>query len=100
MFDLEDASNDGTIDAEEFSIVCSSYGLNKSECQEAFRKMSKVSIPTSALNWKWINSNIPLTHQQGAVEVTREEFAELWREYFSSDDPAAAGNFIFGKTSF
>lgn len=50
MFDLEDASNDGTIDAEEFSIVCSSYGLNKSECQEAFRKMSKVSIPTSALN--------------------------------------------------
>lgn len=52
MFDLEDASNDGTIDAEEFSIVCSSYGLNKSECQEAFRKMSKVSIPRSASKLK------------------------------------------------
>lgn len=41
------------------------------------------------------------THQiQGAVEVNRAEFAVLWREYFSSDDPASAGNFIFGKTSF
>ena len=43
MFDLEDASTDGTIDAEEFSIVCSSYGLDKAECQEAFRKMSQVN---------------------------------------------------------
>ena len=37
---------------------------------------------------------------QGAEEVTRETFAELWQQYFSSDDPAAPGNFIFGKTSF
>ncbi|XP_035775841.1 calexcitin-1-like [Anopheles albimanus] len=77
MFDLEDASHDGTIDGDEFSIVCSSYGVDKNECQEAFKKMSK-----------------------GAVEVNREEFAELWREYFSSDDPVSPGNFIFGKTSF
>lgn len=77
MFDLEDASNDGTIDAQEFAIVCSSYGLDTSECEQAFAKMSK-----------------------GAIEVTRDEFAILWREYFSSDEPSAAGNFIFGKTSF
>lgn len=43
MFDLEDASHDGTIDGDEFSIVCSSYGVDKNECQEAFKKMSKVS---------------------------------------------------------
>lgn len=43
MFDLEDASNDGGIDADEFALVCSSYGLDKNECQEAFKKMSKVS---------------------------------------------------------
>ena len=42
MFDLEDASHDGTIDGDEFSIVCSSYGVDKNECQEAFKKMSKV----------------------------------------------------------
>lgn len=43
MFDLEDASTDGTIDAQEFAIVCSSYGLDTKECEEAFAKMSKVS---------------------------------------------------------
>jgi hypothetical protein len=42
MFDLEDASDDGAIDAAEFAIVCSSYGLDKAECEEAFRKMSQV----------------------------------------------------------
>lgn len=42
MFDLEDASTDGTIDAQEFAIVCSSYGLDTKECEEAFAKMSKV----------------------------------------------------------
>ncbi|CAO1420908.1 unnamed protein product [Diamesa serratosioi] len=77
MFDLEDASTDGAIDAAEFAIVCSSYGLDTKECEEAFGKMS-----------------------QGAEEVTREQFAELWQQYFSADDPAAPGNFIFGKTSF
>uniref|UniRef100_A0A182JV33 EF-hand domain-containing protein n=1 Tax=Anopheles christyi TaxID=43041 RepID=A0A182JV33_9DIPT len=77
MFDLEDASHDGTIDGDEFSIVCSSYGVDKNECQDAFKKMSK-----------------------GAAEVNREQFAELWHEYFSSDDAASPGNFIFGKTSF
>ncbi|KAJ6639720.1 Calexcitin-2 [Pseudolycoriella hygida] len=77
MFDLEDASNDGTIDAQEFALVCSSYGLDANECEQAFAKMSK-----------------------GAIEVNRDEFAVLWREYFSTDDVAAPGNFIFGKTSF
>lgn len=42
MFDLEDASDDGAIDASEFAIVCSSYGLDKNECEEAFGKMSQV----------------------------------------------------------
>jgi hypothetical protein len=42
MFDLEDASNDGAIDASEFAIVCSSYGLDKAECEDAFKKMSQV----------------------------------------------------------
>jgi hypothetical protein len=47
MFDLEDASNDGAIDASEFAIVCSSYGLDKTECEEAFGKMSQVSAASS-----------------------------------------------------
>lgn len=44
MFDLEDASTDGTIDAQEFASVCASYGPDKSECELAFKKMSKVIL--------------------------------------------------------
>jgi hypothetical protein len=32
--------------------------------------------------------------------VSWEEFQELWKEYFSTEDTNAAGNFIFGRTSF
>lgn len=39
------------------------------------------------------------TSPQGE-EVTREKFADLWKQYFCSDDPNVPGNFIFGKTSF
>lgn len=54
MFDLEDASNDGTIDAQEFALVCSSYGLDARECEEAFAKMSKVIFASKfihTLSW-------------------------------------------------
>lgn len=44
MFDLEDASGDGSIDVDEFISVCSCYGLQIDECKEAFQKMSSVSI--------------------------------------------------------
>lgn len=43
MFDLEDASGDGSIDITEFTSVCSCYGLKADECKEAFQKMSGVS---------------------------------------------------------
>ncbi|XP_063230732.1 calexcitin-1 [Bacillus rossius redtenbacheri] len=78
MFDLEDASGDGSIDEDEFTLVCSSYGLSKDECGKAFKKFSS----------------------NGSVEVTRKVFADLWREYFSTDNPNAPGNFIFGKVNF
>lgn len=67
MFDLEDASNDGTIDAQEFALVCSSYGLDAKECEQAFAKMSKVSVflwshvqECVLLTWLWtfINANV------------------------------------------
>lgn len=43
MFDLEDASGDGSIDIDEFTSVCSCYGIEVSECREAFNKMAGVS---------------------------------------------------------
>ncbi|XP_049876440.1 calexcitin-2-like [Pectinophora gossypiella] len=77
IFNLEDASSDGSIDSEEFSSVYVSFGLNKDECVAAFQKMAK-----------------------GKPNVSWPEFQELWKEYFTSDDANAPGNFIFGKTSF
>ncbi|XP_013193755.1 calexcitin-2-like [Amyelois transitella] len=77
IFQLEDASNDGSIDSEEFSSVYASFGLNKSDAVAAFQKMSK-----------------------GKSSVSFAEFQELWKEYFTSEDASAPGNFIFGKTSF
>jgi DNA-directed RNA polymerase specialized sigma24 family protein len=41
-----------------------------------------------------------LTSAQGAEEVTREQFAVLWQEFWQSDDSSAPGNYIFGKTTF
>lgn len=43
MFDLEDASGDGSIDIDEFTSVCSCYGIEVSECRDAFNKMAGVS---------------------------------------------------------
>ncbi|XP_059054699.1 calexcitin-1-like [Achroia grisella] len=77
IFQLEDASNDGSIDSEEFSSVYASFGLNKAEAATAFQKMS-----------------------QGKSSVSWAEFQELWKEYFTSEDANAPGNFIFGKTDF
>lgn len=50
MFDLEDASDDGAIDAAEFAIVCSSYGLDTAECEDAFGKMSQVKAIKATLH--------------------------------------------------
>lgn len=77
IFDLEDASNDGSIDVDEFSSVYACFGIDIGEAKKAFTHMAK-----------------------GSSTVTREQFAVLWKEYFITEDPSAPGNFIFGKTSF
>ncbi|XP_034235165.1 calexcitin-2 [Thrips palmi] len=75
MFDVEDTSGDGSIDVEEFTQVCTCFGATKAECEQAFQRFS----------------------QNNSVLVTRDVFAELWKEYFVSEDPNAGGNCIFGK---
>ncbi|XP_069674945.1 calexcitin-2 isoform X2 [Periplaneta americana] len=77
MFELEDSSGDGTIDEEEFKSLCVSYGLSPDESTEAFGKFTS----------------------NNTVEITREVFADLWKQFFASEDPNAPGNYIFGKVS-
>nr|AGG56523.1 juvenile hormone diol kinase [Antheraea yamamai] len=73
IFQIEDSSNDGKIDCDEFAGVHASFGLDRDESVEAFKKLSK-----------------------GKDTVTWPEFQELWKEYFTSEDVEAPGNFIFG----
>lgn len=77
IFQLEDSSNDGSIDSEEFSSVYAAFGLSKTEASAAFQKMSK-----------------------GKASVSWTEFQDLWKEYFTTEDVNAPGNFIFGKSSW
>ncbi|KAB0802083.1 hypothetical protein PPYR_04269 [Photinus pyralis] len=77
MFNLEDSSGDGAIDVEEFTGVCSCYGVDASECRIAFQKMCA-----------------------GEPQVTYDQFKKLWNQFFISENPSDPGNFIFGKTKF
>lgn len=37
---------------------------------------------------------------QGQKEVSYDQFVNLWKQFFTSENPSDPGNFIFGKTKF
>ncbi|GAB6032042.1 hypothetical protein CHUAL_010411 [Chamberlinius hualienensis] len=78
MFNLEDTSGDGEIDEEEFVKVYKNFNLDENELRQAYQKFSK----------------------NNSVKITKEVFSNLWSQYFSSENPADLGNFIFGRISF
>jgi Ca2+-binding EF-hand superfamily protein len=78
IFDLHDSSGDGSIGEDEFTTVNTRGDVTASDCKEAFSKISK----------------------NNSVEVTRDVYTQLWKEYFTSDDVNTPGNFIFGKLNF
>lgn len=69
MFDLEDASNDGTIDAREFAEVCSCYGTDKAECEQAFAKMSKVRTSSSFIRVGIGAFNLQLRNERRSFDL-------------------------------
>lgn len=60
MFELEDASGDGAIDVDEFTSVCSCYGLDVPECREAFQKMAQVKTRLSG-HVQVVHNKVPRT---------------------------------------
>jgi len=78
MFKLQDTSGDGSIDEAEFTNVCQTFGIPADESKKAFDKISNA----------------------GKTDVDIKFYESLWKDYFGSDDAAAAGNSIFGKVSF
>jgi len=78
MFRLQDTSGDGSIDEAEFTNVCQTFGIPAPESKAAFDKISNA----------------------GKVDIDIKIYENLWKDYFGSDDAAAAGNSLFGKVSF
>lgn len=86
--------------------MCRYHGVAEAEAREAFKKLGVVSENHATDSYKGydaqgrnINSIESFLFVQGQ-EITWDKFTNLWKQYFSSDEPTAAGNFIFGKTSF
>jgi len=78
MFRLQDTSGDGSIDEAEFTNVCQTFGVPAEESKTAFNKISNA----------------------GKTDIDIKAYETLWKDYFSSDDAAAAGNSLFGKVTF
>jgi len=78
MFRLQDENADGSIDGEEFVQVCSTFGVPVDEAKKAFDTISA----------------------SGKTVVDITVYTKLWSDFFSSDDAAALGNSIFGKTAY
>jgi len=77
LFSLEDISGNASIDSGEYCRLYMCLGVPESQCKAAFAKLSG-----------------------DQSEVSKEDFCKLWDQYFTSEDPEARGNFIFGRTSF
>lgn len=71
MFKFIDSGNDDAIDEEEFVASYSHYGVSKEDASEAFKKAAS-----------------------GKDSLTLEDFQELWKQFFVSEDPEEPGNYI------
>ncbi|KAL7642473.1 UNVERIFIED_CONTAM: hypothetical protein RMT77_007034 [Armadillidium vulgare] len=77
MFLLEDATGDGTIDADEYVALYTALGVPEPVCRQAYERLDK-----------------------DGEGISKEKFDQLWDDYFTSDDKSMEGNFIFGRTDF
>lgn len=74
LFELFDTDENGILGADEFCNFYGIYGLNAAMARRVFLDLDR----------------------DGDGEVTRQEFTEMAREFFRSNDPAAPGNRLFG----
>ncbi|XP_046542826.1 calexcitin-2-like [Haliotis rubra] len=78
MFRVNDTSGDNYIDKKEYTTIYTSFGIDKEECESAFDHLADGTDG----------------------RISREDFENLWREYFVSDDISARGNYLFGRPPF
>ncbi|KAJ2940334.1 hypothetical protein O0L34_g8 [Tuta absoluta] len=73
IFQMLDATGDGSIDADEYATVFKSFGRDEAKCKQAFEKLSG-----------------------GKPSISQAEFENLWSEFYTSENPSDPGNYIFG----
>lgn len=74
IFDLVDADSAGTLYVSELATWFSAYGVCEGDAEKAFRKVDR--------------------NKDGLLD--REELLAAIRDYYTSDDPHAPGNALFG----
>lgn len=74
FFDVIDLDGSGTISLKEFTTFLKPAGISAEQAQEAFRHLDR----------------------DGGGFITKDEFAENTWEYWTSEDPAARGNWMYG----
>lgn len=75
MFLANDTSGDGFVDRGEYVTVQAIFGNSEADSNTAFDRLSEGS--------------------NGGM-LSKDDFTNLWHEYFTSDDPQAKGNYLFG----
>jgi len=74
IFDVFDPSGDGTISGEEYRGLATIFHIDPAQADEIFLRLD-------------LNGN---------GSISREEFTQLWIDFWYSEDEGAAGNWMFG----
>ncbi len=75
MFDAIDENGDGAISAAEYRQLIETWSGKPTDTDEVF----------------------PLLDRDHDGSLSRDEFVELWTEFWSGDDPEAPGTWVFGR---
>jgi Ca2+-binding EF-hand superfamily protein len=75
MFDAADADQDDRISAAEYRSLIEAWSGHRADTDAVF----------------------DILDDDGDGHLTREEFTELWVQFWAGDDPAAPGNWVFGR---
>jgi len=74
IFDVFDPDGDGTISAQEYRGLATIFNIDPTQADEIFLRLDL----------------------SGDGSISREEFTQLWIDFWYSEDKNAAGNWMFG----
>ncbi|KAF4516883.1 hypothetical protein B566_EDAN011228 [Ephemera danica] len=94
-----DANRDGQVSHEEWCTMWDEYARNSGPALDWQKRYMNFMFDLEDTSGDGCIDEEEFTSNK-TVRVDRARFADLWKQYFASEDPNAPGNFIFGKVSF